>query len=75
MPGNDSVKINKYITFKDNDKFIEIITTLVILNLLRRMMQLFIFQDTMTKNIHIKDYLIDGKKITDLGRVGSNEIV
>lgn len=22
MPGNDSVKINKYITFKDNDKFI-----------------------------------------------------
>lgn len=79
ISGNDSVKIDKNITFKDYDKFIRDNIYFGDIEFNTKNDASFYLSgyddNHKVENVHIKDYFIDGKKVTDLATVGKNEFV
>jgi len=79
ISGNDSVKIDKNITFKDYDKFIRDNIYFGDIEFNTKNDATFYLSgyddNHKVENVHLKDYFIDGKKVTDLATVGKNEFV
>jgi hypothetical protein len=79
MIDNDSVRIDKNISFKDYNKFIRDNIYFGDIEYNTKNDATFYLSgyddNHKVENVYIKDYFIDSKKVVDLGTVGKNKYV